>query len=239
MAEKRSFAKDVVISDEFIDMDDKTKYLYFMLGMFADDDGFVNNPKSITRMCGASQENIDELVNSNYLIIFPSGIIVIRHWKINNYIPKDRYKITQYIGELSTLDIDKYGAYIESKELNSDEDDSKMIDEQIERPTKALRRAVKRASELPVIFEQVIRNAFNGEICPICGDMMTYVNAKKMPTIQHNTPISKGGLHELDNISVICRSCNTSLQDKVETPPYNTEKVKEIWEEYLSDKTHK
>lgn len=113
MADRRMFSKTIVMSDVFLDMPLSARCLYFTLGMMADDDGFVGNPKSITRQCGASQEDLDILKEKRYILGFDSGVIVIKHWCMNNYIKKDRYKQTTYIEEMETLDVDNKGAYTE------------------------------------------------------------------------------------------------------------------------------
>lgn len=92
-------------------------------------------------------------------------------------------------------------------------------------------------SSLPYSFTYKIRNAFNGKLCPICGFTMSthldrefgIVTNNHIPTIQHNIPISKGGKHELGNISVICRECNVTIQNK-ETPELNAKEVIEVWQ---------
>ena len=103
MAEKRMFAKTIIDSDNFIDMPISARLLYYDLGMRADDDGFVNAPKKITRMIGASQDDLKILIQKGFIIPFDSGIIVITHWRINNYIPKDRYHETTFQNELQML----------------------------------------------------------------------------------------------------------------------------------------
>lgn len=113
MAERRMFAKTIVTSDAFLDMPLSARCLYFTLGMFADDDGFVNNPKSIMRQVGACTDDLNILLAKRFILTFESGVIVIKHWKIHNYIAKDRYKETKYIEEKSTLSIDEKGAYTE------------------------------------------------------------------------------------------------------------------------------
>ena len=113
MAERRMFAKTIVTSDAFLDMSLSARCLYFTLGMFADDDGFVNNPKSIMRQVGASQDDLNLLLLKRFILAFDSGVIVIKHWRIHNYIQKDRYKESKYIEEKSTLMIDEKGAYTE------------------------------------------------------------------------------------------------------------------------------
>lgn len=107
------FAKTIVTSDAFLDMPLSARCLYFTLGMFADDDGFVNNPKSIMRQVGASTDDLNLLLLKRFILTFESGIIVIKHWKIHNYIQKDRYKETKYIEEKATLMLDENGAYTE------------------------------------------------------------------------------------------------------------------------------
>ena len=113
MAERRMFAKSIVLSDAFLDMPLSARCLYFTLGMLADDDGFVGNPKSIMRQCGASQDDMLALLQKRYVLAFDSGVIVIKHWKINNYLRGDRYNETTYLEEKDTLGIDGKGAYIE------------------------------------------------------------------------------------------------------------------------------
>ena len=113
MAERRMFAKTIVTSDAFLDMPLSARCLYFTLGMFADDDGFVNNPKSIMRQVGASQDDLNILLGKRFILAFDSGVIVIKHWRIHNYIQKDRYKESKYIEEKATLMIDEKGAYTE------------------------------------------------------------------------------------------------------------------------------
>lgn len=111
MAERRMFAKKITESDSFLDMPSSTQMLYFHLSMNADDDGFVNNPKKIQRMCGASDDDFKLLIAKSFVILFESGIIVIKHWKMHNYIQSDRYRPTDYVDEKSMLGIKKNKAY--------------------------------------------------------------------------------------------------------------------------------
>ena len=113
MAEKRMFAKSIVLSDAFLDMPMSARCLYFTLGMLADDDGFVGGPKSIMRQCGASQDDLMILLQKRYILAFDSGVIVIKHWRINNYLQNDRTTPTTYQEELSTLTLDEKKAYTE------------------------------------------------------------------------------------------------------------------------------
>jgi hypothetical protein len=79
--------------------------------MNADDDGFVNNPKKIQKMCGASDDDFKLLIAKSFIILFDSGIIVIKHWKMHNYIQADRYRPTDYVEEKSMLGIKSNKAY--------------------------------------------------------------------------------------------------------------------------------
>jgi hypothetical protein len=105
------FAKTIVDSDAFLDMPLSAQALYFHLSIRADDDGFVNNPKKIQRVINASDDDLKLLIAKRFIIVFESGVIVIKHWKIHNYIQKDRYKETVYREEKNLLEIKKNGAY--------------------------------------------------------------------------------------------------------------------------------
>ncbi len=111
MAERRMFAKTIIDSDSFLEMPLSTQCLYFHLNMRADDDGFVNNPKKIQKMIGASEDDLKILMAKSFIILFESGIIVIKHWRINNYLRNDRYKETVYQEEKSQLELKDNGSY--------------------------------------------------------------------------------------------------------------------------------
>lgn len=111
VAERRMFAKTIIDSDAFLDMPLSTQALYFHLSMRADDDGFINNPKKIQRMVGASGDDLKLLIAKNFIIPFETGIVVIKHWKIHNYIRNDRYKETVYQEERASLTVKENGAY--------------------------------------------------------------------------------------------------------------------------------
>ena len=113
MAERRMFAKTIIDSYAFLDMRLSTQALYFHLAMRADDEGFVNNPKKIQRMIGASDDDCRILASKRFILTFQSGIIVIKHWKIHNYIQSDRFKETVYLEEKTMLALDDNKAYTE------------------------------------------------------------------------------------------------------------------------------
>lgn len=111
MAERRMFAKTIIDSDAFLDMPVTARLLYYDLAMRADDDGFVNSPKKIMRMVGASQDDLAILCARKFLIPFDTGVVVIKHWRIHNYIRKDTYNETPYKDEKALLELDENNAY--------------------------------------------------------------------------------------------------------------------------------
>ena len=110
------FTEKVVGSDAFTEMPATTQLLYFHLGMNADDDGFINNPKKVARSIGSSAKDLDLLIEKRFLIRFPSGVVVIKHWLMANSIRKDRYKPTEYQEEFAQLFIKTNNAYTEIRE---------------------------------------------------------------------------------------------------------------------------
>ena len=111
MAERRMFAKTIIDSDAFLDMPSSTQSLYFHLGMRADDEGFINNVRKIQRVVGASDDDLKLLIAKRFVIPFETGIIVIKHWKLHNYIRKDRMKETVYTAEKALLSEKENGTY--------------------------------------------------------------------------------------------------------------------------------
>lgn len=111
MGNHRMFSKYVTESDKFLDMPLSAQALYMHLGLNADDDGFVNNPKKIQRMVGAADDDLKILFAKGFVINFETGIVVITHWKQQNTIRKDRYKSTLYREELAMLSCNDVGDY--------------------------------------------------------------------------------------------------------------------------------
>ena len=111
MSERRMFSKSVIDSDEFLTLPLTAQALYFHISMRADDDGFINNPKIIQRMIGASANDIASLIENGFVIPFESGIIAIRHWMLHNRIRSDRKKSTLYQDEYATLFLNESGIY--------------------------------------------------------------------------------------------------------------------------------
>lgn len=118
MAQCRRFNPEIVSSDAFLEMAPSTQALYFQLGMRADDDGFVS-PRSVMRMVGSSEDELKVLIGKRFVLPFETGVIVIKHWRINNRIRLDWYKPTMYTQEKESLYVKENGAYtLDSKQGN-------------------------------------------------------------------------------------------------------------------------
>ena len=122
MADRRMFAMTIMDSDAFLDLPLSSQALYVHLCMRADDDGFLNNAKKIQRMVGANDADLQELLEKRFLISFPSGVVVIKHWRMHNYIKKDRYKETVYTEEKSQRDVKENGSYTEGEHFGYSSD---------------------------------------------------------------------------------------------------------------------
>ena len=134
MANKRMFTMKIVDSDAFLDMPLSTQALYFHLNMRADDDGFVGNPKKIMRLIGATDDDFRLLISKNFLILFDTGVIVIKHWRMHNTLSSGRYHETSYLTEKDVLLLKKNGAYsLTEGERIDDTKRVEMADRQVRR----------------------------------------------------------------------------------------------------------
>ena len=111
MAQKRMFSLKIVDTDAFLDMPQSTQNLYFHFGMRADDEGFIGNVKRIMKMIGSSEDDMKVLLAKRFILLFESGVVVIKHWKMNNYLQNDRIKETTYLQEKSLLYLKDNGSY--------------------------------------------------------------------------------------------------------------------------------
>lgn len=117
MSARRMFSPKIVSSDAFLDMPVSSQALYFHLGMNADDDGFIN-PRKIMRMMGAGDDDIKVLITKRFVIPFENGVVVIKHWKINNLIRKDWYKETVYTEQKALLFVKPNESYTDIAPVN-------------------------------------------------------------------------------------------------------------------------
>ena len=106
------FSKRVIESDSFLELSKESQSLYFHLCMYADDDGFINNAKSIIRAVGANKKDLEELKQTQFVHEFESGVVLIIHWKVHNYIQKDRYRPTSCTEEKNQVELVYGSAYV-------------------------------------------------------------------------------------------------------------------------------
>lgn len=161
MANKRMFAMTIVDSDAFLNMPPSTQNLYFALGMRADDEGFINGPEKIVRICKAKRSDLEMLIELRFLIKFDSGIVCIKHWMMNNYIADARIKPTVYQDEKKQLEIKANKSYTEriqnadKKHASLDQCsvveirlDQNRLDEEAEKPKLAAEEIKRRMEEI-------------------------------------------------------------------------------------------
>ena len=102
MAQKRMFDRAIVDTDRFMDLPMSAKAIYFLLGMEADDEGFVSY-KKVIRIHGGNEDDVKILTAKSFLIAFESGVVVITDWNSNNYLNYNRIKPTEYQKEKKQL----------------------------------------------------------------------------------------------------------------------------------------
>jgi len=108
---KRMFSTEIVDSDAFLDMGQGAQLLYFHLGMRCDDDGFLGNPMRIMRNIGVNSDDLKVLITKKFIIPFESGVVVVKHHRMNNNWDKYNCKRTVYREELGKLFIKENKAY--------------------------------------------------------------------------------------------------------------------------------
>lgn len=159
MAKKRMFSLQIVDTDAFLDMPHSSQLLYFHLSMRADDDGFVSNPKKMMRMIGSQEDDYKVLLAKRFIIPFESGVCVIKHWRINNYIRSDRYTETAYTEEKKSLHLKENGAYTDDvKQLgipNDNQTDTKGVPSIDKVRLDKNREKGKKARFLPPSLEEI------------------------------------------------------------------------------------
>ena len=224
MAERRMFAKTIIDSDAFLDMPLSSQALYFHLSMRADDDGFNNNPKKVQRMIGASDDDLKLLVIKKFIIPFDNGIIVIKHWKIHNYIQKDRYKETLYTKQKQQLIQEKNGVYeLKSESLDTDciQDANKVYTEdKLSKDKLSKDNNIDKLSSSESNSDPELEKKQKSQKIPY-EKIVDYLNRK---TNSHYRPTSKAtrrlikaryneGFTDMDFKTVIDKKCAEWLQD--------------------------
>lgn len=193
MAERRMFAKTIIDSDAFLDMPMSARLLYYDLGMRADDDGFVNSPKKIMRISGASSDDLKLLTAKKFIIPFDSGVCVIKHWKLHNYIANDRYKETVYLKEKNQLSVKDNKVYVlETVELPELQPLSTECIHIVDGMDTQVRLGKVRLGEVRLDNTIPVGN------CPYTEIMDLYnTTCKSLPKIKAMTDVRKGSVQKL------------------------------------------
>lgn len=184
MAKKRMLSEAILNSDAFMDMPLSAQMLYVHLNMRADDDGFVASPKRIRMLIGAGEDDMKLLIAKRFILVFQSGVIVIKHWRLHNYIKNDRYKPTLYQEEKKLLSVKKNGVYTDRPLLPEEmpapkgiSDGTKMEPECIQNGTtlEPQVRLGKDRLELGKVSLELDKDNINNNLCG--GDMRAGANA--------------------------------------------------------------
>lgn len=194
MPDKRMISRKLITDDLFLDMPFSARALYFTFIACADDDGFVNGPRSIVRQIGATQADMDTLVSNHYLILFDSGVVVIRHWRMQNSIPKDRYHPTMFQDEMKQLAVDKNGVYSEkSSDKPVTEDDTNLYTECIQDgniPYTEVKLSKDRLSE---VSEENINTVLNPSVYDCIPSHSVNINKELSTLYTKPIPIRREG----------------------------------------------
>ena len=111
MAERRMFAKKIVRTDWFMTMPQTAQNLYWHLNMDADDDGFISNTRQVMRSIGSTEDDLTILLTKRFLMPFENGLMLVKHWRIHNYIQSDRYTPTTHQEERESVRLKENGVY--------------------------------------------------------------------------------------------------------------------------------
>ena len=223
MAERRMFSKTIIDSDIFLDMPLSTQALYFHLSMRADDDGFVNNPRKIERMVGCGADDRKILIAKQFIIPFESGICVIKHWRIHNYIRNDRYKPTMYQEEKEQLLIEENKAYSINKEMDTNclpsgipngrqtvhhkiENDNKNKCEKSENQVIPTGEGVGIPSDNQVVYQRDTQNRLGQD----------RLGQDRTTTVEIEEVLKNFNTDEIESISKFCSKNNVSIDVVVE-----------------------
>lgn len=185
VAQRRMFNQTVVNSDAFLDMPPSAQNLYFHLNMGADDEGFIDNGKTIKRLASASDEDLKTLLKKRYILEFKSGVMVVKHWKIHNTIRHDRIKPTLYIEEKKLLEEKTNGIYterckpIQDKEINDDSIEA----------AESQHRCTPSIVEYSIVKDSIveINNKENNKenISYLVRETISHWNSKNLPICKH------------------------------------------------------
>lgn len=228
MATRRMISLNIVDSDAFIELPVAAQNLYFHLAARGDDDGFIGNIRRIANMLGAGDYEIDLLIDKRFILTFPSGVVVIKHWLIHNYIQNDRYHATKYLDEKKTLQVKDNRAYTEciqdvSKVDTENRIDKTRLDKGIQRAqkrTRVVKKSPKKVPDFNPLGAEVIK-AFE----EVDAKNKTYY-ANKTQRAAADFLLSEHGLDKILKVIALLPKTNQLSYFPTITSPYD---LKEKW----------
>lgn len=188
MAERRCFTQKIINSDAFLDMPLSSQALYFHLAMGADDDGFVNNPRRIQRLVGASEDDLKLLIAKRFALACEEGVIVIKHWRMHNTLKKDRLKKPHYPEIAARLYIKENGSYTE----NPAEGTVSLLEHKtsaLEEKNKQLPSAKEEAAEEPI--EEDTEDKTMGKLGGTLGKGVVLISDQQMDALLEKMSIDE------------------------------------------------
>lgn len=215
MAQKRMFSLSVVDTDNFLEMPISSRLLYYELGMRADDDGFVDNWKKILLFTGLKQDDMKVLISKKFIIPFESGVIVIRHWRLNNYLQNDRTKPTIHQEELKKLTIDNNNVYTMDTDCIHSIDKNSIVENRIE--NKYIYMGVyKRVKLKQEQYDKLVDEFGKDYIDQIIEKLDEYVesNNNKNKYSNYNLVIRKAIREKWFNINKVPKWLNSEPQER-------------------------
>ena len=111
MSERRMLSRKITDHDNFISLSASAQSLYMHLVLSADDEGFCNQVSLAMFKAHAGTQDLEALIDKHYLMKFESGVLLIKHWKINNSIRKDRFTPSNYLDEKAQIVEKSNGVY--------------------------------------------------------------------------------------------------------------------------------
>lgn len=233
MAQKRMFSLSVVDTDKFLEMPISSRLLYYELGMRADDDGFVDDWKKILMFTGLKDDDMKLLIAKQFILPFESGVIVIRHWRLNNYLQKDRIKPTIYQKELNQLELDNNNVYnLDTKCIHSIDKNSidKNSIDKISIKEKEIYKEKETYGEFKNVklTKQEYAKLERSNLLPYIEKLSSYMASKGKKYKSHYATILNWARHENKDKSL------PSWFDK-EIEDKTTEKDKQVMEELLKE----
>ena len=112
--------KDLLMSDDYYNLDASSKNLLTYLIVYADDDGFCDNIKALLNLSKTRYSTLCKLCDSGLVIYINDNLLVITNWFQMNKLPPSKHVKTRYKAEKAMLTLDENGIYHLKNKADSD-----------------------------------------------------------------------------------------------------------------------